>query len=75
MYKKEPYNANWQQLSRFTTEEMNYSTFMEITGKMAGQKNLLFIFEFTANKEKMLGLYFTFGQLEQQQTEKKQTPN
>lgn len=43
---------------------MTYPTYMDITTKMAGQKNLLFIFEFQANNEKMIGVLFTFGQVE-----------
>ena len=49
---------------------MTYPTFMDISNKIAGQKNLLWIFEFSANKEKMIGAYFTFGQVDQS-TEKK----
>ena len=50
--KKMAFNANWCQLSRFNADEMNLATFSEVTAKISGQKNLLFIFEYIADKEK-----------------------
>lgn len=53
---------------------MTSSTFLDITAKMTGQKNLLFVFEFEVNKEKLIACYFTFGQVDQS-TDKKSAPN
>ena len=58
---------------------MTPSTYVDITSKMAGQKNLLFIFSFEVNKEKLIACYFTFGQVDHQasssnQDNKKSTP-
>ena len=48
-------------MSHFMADDMVYSTYAELQAKLMGQKNLLIIFEMQSNKEKMTGMYFTFG--------------
>ena len=74
-YKKEPANGRWNQLIHFTKEDQVYPTYTEIVSKMAGQRNLLFIFEFISESQKMIGVYHTFGQVDHQSEKKNQSSN
>lgn len=70
--KKMAYNANWCQLGHVGSDDLTFAAFSDLTEKLSGQRNLLFIYEFLADKEKHVCCYFTFGQVEQPADKKQQ---